>query len=92
MLLVANVRSVACLKSHTVQISEDLALNGAPVFITQNGEASMVIESATQFQDKESLIATLKIIALGEKDCWQGKGILVVETRDQLALVRQHRR
>lgn len=33
----------------------------------------MVIESAKQFQEKEALIAALKIIALGEKDRLQGK-------------------
>jgi len=46
-----------------------LAITEKPFFITQNGDASMVIESVAPFQEKESLIATLKIIALGEKGC-----------------------
>ncbi|MGF6346773.1 hypothetical protein QF040_001486 [Variovorax sp. W2I14] len=28
-------------------------MNGAPFFITQNGEARMVIESVKQFQEKK---------------------------------------
>lgn len=57
-----------------------------------NGEASMVIESVEQFQEKESLIAALKIIALGEKDRLQGKGFSVEASRAQLLAARQRRK
>jgi hypothetical protein len=67
-------------------------MNGAPFFITQNGEASMVIESVKQYQEKETLIAALRIIALGEKDRLQGKGFTVAESRAQLAEARQRRK
>ena len=87
-----HIKSISYLQSHAAEISEDLALNGHPFFITQNGEASMVIESIQQFQEKEALIAALKIIALGEKDRLQGKGISVTESRAQLAAARQGRK
>ncbi len=92
MLSAANIKSISYLKSHAAQISEDLEINGTPFFITQNGEASMVIESVKYFQEKEALIAALKIIALGEKDRLQGKGISVAESRAQLAAARQRRK
>lgn len=88
----ANIKSISYLKSHAAQISEDLAANGAPFFITQNGEASMVIESVTRFQEKEALIAALKVMALGEKDRLQGKGLTVAESRAQLVAARQQRK
>lgn len=65
---VTNIKSISYLKSHAAQISEDLQLNGNPYVITQNGDASMVIEGVKEYQEKESLIAALKIMALGEKD------------------------
>lgn len=89
---VANIKSISYLKSHAAQISEDLELNGNPFVITQNGEASMVIESIKQFQEKEALIAALKIIALGEKDRLQGKGLTADESRAQLRAARQRRK
>ena len=92
MLSAANIKSISYLKSHAAQISEDLAMNGTPFFITQNGEASMVVESIKYFQEKEALIAALKIIALGEKNRLQGKGISVAESRAQLATARQRRK
>jgi hypothetical protein len=89
---VANIKSISYLKSHAAQICEDLELNGNPFIITQNGEASMVIESIKQFQEKEELIATLKIIALGEKDRLLNKGLSVEESRAQLRAARQSRK
>jgi len=89
---VVNIKPISYLKSHAARISQDLAMNGNPFFITQNGEASMVIESVRQYQDKESLIAALKLIALGEKDRLVGKGISVAESRAQLAAARQRRK
>lgn len=88
----ANIKSISYLKSHAAQISEDLEMNGNPFFITQNGEASMVIESVSRFQEKEALIAALKIMALGENDRLQGKAIPATDARAQLAAARQRRK
>lgn len=89
---ITNIKSISYLKSHAAQISEDLAMNGNPFFITQNGEASMVIESIQQYQQKEALIAALKVMALGEKDRMAGHGISAAESRAQLLAARQNRK
>jgi hypothetical protein len=70
---IANIKSISYLKSHAAQISEDLEMNGNPFVITQNGEASMVIEGVKQFQEKESLIAALKIIAWARRTAYKEK-------------------
>ena len=88
---IANIKSISFLKSNASQIAEDLEKNGHPYVITQNGEATMVIQAVQQFQEKESLIAALKIIALGDKDRIEGKGISVTESRAQLKAARQNR-
>ena len=86
-----HIRSISYLKSHAAKISEEVAATGAPFIITQNGEASMVIESVQRFQEKEDLIALLKLLALGEKDRQAGRGLTVQESRAQLAQRRQNR-
>lgn len=88
----ANIQSISYLKSHAAQVSEELALNGNPFIITQNGQASMVIETYQKFQEKEELIAALKIIALGEKDRLQDNGISAADARAQLLAARQSRK
>jgi hypothetical protein len=45
-----------------------------------------------QFHENEALIAALKIIALGEKDRLQGKGISAADSRTQLLAARQNRK
>lgn len=47
-----HIRSISYLKSHAAKISQEVAATGAPFIITQNGEASMVIESVQRFQEK----------------------------------------
>lgn len=89
---VVNIKSISYLQSHAAQISKALEMDGNPFFITQNGDASMVIESVKRYQEKEVLIAALKIVALGEKDRLQGKGIGVADARAQLLAARQRRK
>lgn len=86
-----HVKSISYLKSHAAQISEELAQSGTPFVITQNGEASMVIEGVQQYQDKQELIALLKLLALGEKDRQAGLGVSVEAARAQLAERRRAR-
>ena len=88
----AKIRSLSYFKSHAEQISEDVKLNGNPFVITKNGKASMVIESVQQFQEKEALIAARKIIALGEKDRLENKGVTAEKSRAQLRDARQRRK
>ena len=48
-------QAISYLKSHAAQISEDLIMNGTLLFITQDDEASVVIEKVKQFHEKKSL-------------------------------------
>ena len=57
-----------------------------------NPTYSEVPEGVKQFQEEEALIAALEIIALGEKDRIQGKGISAAESRAQLLAARQSRK
>ncbi len=83
-----RIRSISYLKSHAAQTAEDLSLSGQPFVITQNGEARMVMESVERYQEKENLVALLKVIALGEADRLQGKGQSLDEA---LALLAEDR-
>ena len=87
-----NIKPITWLKAHSADVLTWVNEHREPIVITQNGEASMVIESVQQFQEKEALIAALKIIALGEKDRLQGNGLSAETSRAQLAAARQHRK
>jgi len=87
---IANTKPISYLERHAARLSEELAHNGGPVVITQDGVASMVIEGFQQFQAKESLIAALKIIAQGEQQRLQGQAMSAKESRRQLRMARQN--
>jgi PHD/YefM family antitoxin component YafN of YafNO toxin-antitoxin module len=86
-----NIKSISYLKNNAAKISDDLEANGQPFFITQNGQASMVIESVNQYYEKEELMALLKIIALGEKDRLANKGFSIEVSRRMLADERKNK-
>ena len=52
----------------------------------------MHIESDEQLQEKASVFAALKIIALGEKDRLKNKGLSADEPRSQLRAAHQRRK
>jgi hypothetical protein len=55
-------------------------------------KANMAIQGVKQFLEKETLMAALSVMARGEKDRLQGKGLSVDESRTQLAAARQSRK
>jgi hypothetical protein len=87
-----HIKSISYLKNHAAQIAESLDMNGTPFIITQNGEASMVVEGIKQYQDKENLIAMLKLVAMGEKDRLASQGQSVEQVRALLAQKRAERK
>ena len=85
----SNIRSISYLKNNAAKISDELEGNGSPFFITQNGSATMVIESVQDYEDKEELLALLKILALGKKDALAGKGVSADDFLKELDAVDQ---
>lgn len=81
----SNIQSISFLKANAAKIAGELAENQIPWIITQNGEASMVIESVERHAQKEELISLLKILALGEKDRAAGLGVKAEDFRQVLA-------
>ena len=79
-----KIRSISYLKNNAAKMAEELGSNDSPFIITQNGEASMVLENIERYEAKEELIALLKILALGEKDRLTGKGTSVQAFRQTL--------
>lgn len=58
-------------------------------FSHQLKPAESPIEGVQQYQEKEDLIALLKLLALGEKDRQAGLGLSVQQSRALLAQRRQ---
>jgi len=68
-----QIKPISYLKSHTAEIVRELSESREPLLITQNGEAKLVIMDVKSYEEQETTLALLKILALGNRELEQGK-------------------
>ena len=73
MTLAGRTHPISYLKTHTAEIVRRLAKERKPLMITQNGEASLVIQSIAEYEQHQETLALLKILALGNRQVEQGR-------------------
>lgn len=73
MKLSTHIKPISYLKSHTAQIVKELSESREPLVITQNGEATMVVLDIKSFEERESTLAMLKLLALGNRELELGQ-------------------
>lgn len=71
MKLSTHIRPISYLKAHAAEVIHDLADQGEPMIITQNGEAKVVIQDVKSYEETQE--ALLKILALGNQQVHDGK-------------------
>jgi len=83
-----QVKPVSYLKANAADVLRSLADGGAPLVITQNGEARAVLQDVASYQATQETLALLKLLALGARDLDAGK---VSPARDAIARLRKGR-
>ncbi len=68
-----SVKSVSFLKNNTAEVLKNIGEPGEPLIITQNGEATAVLQDIKSYEELMDSLALLKILALGQKDIEEGK-------------------
>jgi prevent-host-death family protein len=61
-----SVKSITYLKNNTAEVVRDVARDGRPLVVTQNGEARAVVLDVATYDRWREAIAMLKLLALGE--------------------------
>ena len=69
----SQVKPISHLKAHAAEILAGLTESREPMVITQNGEAKAVLMDVVSYQETQSTLALLKILALGNRDIEEGK-------------------
>ena len=59
----ANVRPITDLKNRTKELVHEVADNGQPVVITQNGKPRVVLMDVEQYDRLQDTLAMLKLLA-----------------------------
>ena len=73
MKLSSQIKPISYLKAHAAEIVRNLAEQGEPLIITQNGEAKVVIQDIASYEKIQDHLAMLKILALGNRQIDEGK-------------------
>lgn len=75
MRLSEQVKPISQIKANAAEILKGIARDRRPVVITQNGEATAVLQDIASFEETQETIALLKLIAMGERDIAAGRTI-----------------
>jgi prevent-host-death family protein len=66
---------VSQVKARLAEVIESSRETGEPVIITQNGEATAVLQDLATYESTRRSLAMLKLVAQGERDLAKGKSI-----------------
>jgi len=72
MTLANQIRSISYLKSNTADAVRTVQESGEPLYITQNGDAKIVVQDIRSYEQTQETLALLKILALGEQEAARG--------------------
>jgi prevent-host-death family protein len=71
----SRIKPISYLKANAAKVVRGLAESGEPMIITQNGEATAVIQDIASYEQTQETLALLKILALGEQQAKEGKTV-----------------
>lgn len=73
MLLQEAIKPISYVKAHAADIIRDVTESRTPIIITQNGEATAVLQDIASYEEIQESLAFLKILAISRKDIEEGR-------------------
>ena len=73
MLLQEAVKPISYVKAHAADIILNITESRTPIIITQNGEATAVLQDIASYEEIQESLALLKILAISRKDVEEGR-------------------
>lgn len=73
MLLQEAVKPISYVKAHAADIILNITQSRTPIIITQNGEATAVLQDIASYEEIQESLALLKILAISRKDVEEGR-------------------
>jgi prevent-host-death family protein len=83
-----NIKPISYLKANAAQVALELKASGQAMIITQNGEATMVVQSVAEYERLQDSLALLKILAQSQQTVSLGKTISSTDAFSQLRAQR----
>jgi prevent-host-death family protein len=87
----SRVKPISYVKANAADLIRELAENREPLVITQNGEATAVMQDVASYEATQETLALLKILALGRRQIEEGEAIPLAEAARRLRARRARR-
>ena len=71
----SKIKPISYVKANAAQIIRELAQGREPLVITQNGEATAVMQDVASYEATQETLALLKILALGRRQVEEGRTV-----------------
>jgi prevent-host-death family protein len=68
-----RIKPISYFKANAAEILRDLEEVREPMIITQNGEATAVVQDIASYEATQETLAMLKLIAVGRREIDEGK-------------------
>ena len=68
-----RIKPISYFKANAAEILLDLAETREPMIITQNGEATAVVQDVASYEAMQETFALLKLLALSQQDVAAGR-------------------
>jgi prevent-host-death family protein len=75
----SRIKPIGYVKANAAELIRELAETREPLVITQNGEATAVIQDVASYEATQETLALLKILALGKRQVEEGKTVQAKE-------------
>jgi prevent-host-death family protein len=78
-----SIEPVTSLKTKSAELIRKTRRSGEPIIITQNGKPTAVLQDVESFQRQRDALLLLKLLAKGDQELREGKGIAHAEAARQ---------
>ena len=75
----SRIRPISYVKANAAELIHELAQSREPLVITQNGEATAVMQDVASHEATQETLALLKILALGKRQVEEGRVVPATE-------------
>ena len=73
MKLSEQIKPISYFKDNAARAIADITASGEPLIITQNGEATCVVQDIRSYEATQNTMALLKVLAMGKKQIEEGR-------------------
>jgi len=80
-----HIKPISYLKANAADVIRNFEHDPTPLIITQNGEATRVLQDIKSYEEMQETVALLKILALGKQQVEDGKFVELVDVRAHFA-------